>query len=207
MSGGGHPMTIAAEHRGAADRLLSLVLNSSAHLWHNRPGVNLSGIWYPATGPYRNTGAPAVRPGLFVPAAVDLYGQLLEIYRLDAELAARFASYALTETDWRDLQICCAALMLVQLRSGEVVRDDEGAVAFRDDDFRSVGEAMILRYVKGSTRMMSPKAVLRVAQLLETPEIAALNRAARFGHPAGRKPMLGRWRSAAHQWLSYREQN
>ena len=60
--------------------------------------------------------APAARPGLFVPAAVNLYGQLLEIYRLDAELAARFASYALTETDWRDLHICCAALMLVQLR-------------------------------------------------------------------------------------------
>src|SRR5215470_6674197 len=98
-------VTIAAEHRGAADRLLSLVLDSSAHLWHNRPGVNLSGVWYPATGRYRNTGAPPVRPGLFVPAAVNLYGQLLEIYQLDAELAARFASYALTQTDWRDLQI------------------------------------------------------------------------------------------------------
>jgi len=200
-------MTIAAEHRGAADRLLSLVLNSSAHLWHNRPGVNLNGIWFPATAAYRNTGAPAVRPGLFVPAAVNLYGQLLEIYRLDAELAARFASYALTETDWRDLHICCAALMLVQLRSGEVVRDEDGAVAFRDDDYRSVGEAMILRYVKGSTRMMSPKAVLRVAQLLEVPEIAALNRAANFGHPSGSKAILGRWRSAAHQWLTYREEN
>ena len=207
MSGGVDIVTIAAEHRGAADRLLSLVLNSSAHLWHNRPGVNLSGIWYPATGRYRSIGAPAVRPGLFVPAAVNLYGQLLEIYQLDAELAARFASYALTETDWRDLQICCAALMLVQLRSGEVVRDEDGAVAFRDDDYRAVGEAMVLRYDKGSTHMMSPKAVLRVAQLLEAPEIAALNRAANFGHPAGRKPILGRWRSAAHQWLSYREQN
>jgi hypothetical protein len=200
-------MTIAAEHRGAADRLLSLVLNSSAHLWHNRPGVNLNGIWFPATAAYRNIGAPAVRPGLFVPAAVNLYGQLLEIYRLDAELAARFASYALTETDWRDLHICCAALMLVQLRSGEAVRDDDGAVAFRDDDYRTVGEAMILRYVRGSTRMMSPKAVLRVAQLLEVPEIAALNRAANFGHPSGSKPILGRWRSAAHQWLAYREEN
>ena len=51
----------------------------------------------------------------------------------------------------------------------------------------------MLRYEKGSARMMTPKAVLRVAELLETPEIAALNRAAGFGDPAGRKPPLGRW--------------
>ncbi len=200
-------MTIRAEERGAADRLLYLVLNSSAHLWHNRPGVNLNGVWYPATRRHREFGPPAAPPGLFVPAAVNLYSQLLEIYRLDAELAARFASYALTETDWRDLHICCAALMLVQSRAGEPVRDDDGSIAFRDDDYREVGEAMILHYDKGSVRMMSPKAVLRVALLLETPEIAGLNRAAGFADPAGRKPPLGRWPSAARQWLAYREEN
>jgi Mg-chelatase subunit ChlD len=200
-------MTIRTEERGAADRLLSLVLNSSAHVWHNRPGVNLSGVWYPGTPRYRGMRLPSVAPGLFAPAAVGLYGQLLDIYRLDAELAARFASYALTQTDWRDLQICCAALMLVQPRAGAPVPDDDGTVAFYDDDYRAVGEAMVLRYVKGSVRMLSPKGVLRIAVLLETPEIAALNRTNGFGDPAGRKPPLGRWRSAARQWLAYRENN
>jgi hypothetical protein len=207
MGGREATMTIRAEQRGAAERLLDLVLNASAHLWHNRPGVNLNGMWYPATQRNRARGAPAVRPGLFVPAAVNLYSQLLEIYKLDAELGARFASYAATETDWRDLQVSCAALMLVQPRAGAPVHDDDGSVAFHDDDYRAIGEAMILRYEKGSTRMMTPKAVLRVAQLLETPEIAALNRAASFADPAGRRPPLGRWPLAVRRWLEYREHN
>jgi hypothetical protein len=199
-------MTIRAEQRGAAERLLDLVLNSSAHLWHNRPGVNLDGLWHPATQRNRGNGVP-VRPGLFVPAAVNLYSQLVEIYNLDAELGARFASYAATETDWRDLQVACAALMLVQPRSGAPVHDDDGSVAFHDDDYRAVGEAMILRYEKRSTRMMSPKAVLRVGQILGTPDIVTFNRAAGFADPAGRRAPLGRWPSAVHQWLAYREQN
>ena len=199
-------MTIRAEQRGAAERLLDLVLNSSAHLWHNRPGVNLGGQWQPATQRHRGHGVP-VRPGLFVPAAVNLYSQLVEIYKLDAELGARFASYAATETDWRDLQVACAALMLVQPRSGAPVHDDDGSVAFHDDDYRAVGEAMILRYERRSTRMMSPKAVLRVGQILGTPDIATINRAAGFADPAARRAPLGRWPSAVHQWLAYREQN
>jgi hypothetical protein len=200
-------MTIRIEERGAAERLLDLVLNSGAHLWHNRPGVNLNGIWYPAVEAYRRTGAPRVAPGLFVPAAVDLYGKLLDIYRLDAELGARFASYALTETDWRDLQVACAGLMLVQPRAGAPVPDNDGTVAFYDDDYRAVGEAMLLYFKSGSTRMMTPKAVLRVALLLETPEIAALNRQAGFADPAGSRPPLGRWPAAARQWLAHRERN
>ena len=51
----------------------------------------------------------------------------------------------------------------------------------------------MLWYQKKSTRMLTPKAVLRVAELLETPEIAALNRAAGFGDPAAKKAPLGRW--------------
>jgi hypothetical protein len=200
-------MTILAEERGAAERLLDLVLNAGAHLWHNRPGVALNGVWYPATGRYQQMAASRVRPGLFVPAAVDLYGKLLDIYRLDAELAARFASYALTETEWRDLQVACAALMLVQPRAGAPVPEDDGTVAFYDDDYRAVGEAMLLYFESGSTRMMTPKAVLRVALLLEVPQIAALNRQAGFADPAGRRPPLGRWPSAARQWLAHRERN
>ncbi|MEU5877794.1 VWA domain-containing protein [Spirillospora sp. NPDC047279] len=205
-----------AEDQSAADRLLALVLNSGAHLWHNRPGLAVGDEWFPATrrqtGPHGRRargGAEGVRvaPGLFVPAATHLYGSLLELYEIQPALMAHFASYSLTETEWRDLKVCCAALMLVQSRSGQPVRDDDGSIAFHDDDYRAVGEAMILHYEQGSSRMMTPKSVLRVAQLLENPDIAELNRAADFADPAGRRPPLGRWPRAARQWLAFRERN
>jgi hypothetical protein len=200
-------MTLNETERGAAERLLDLVLSSGAHLWHNRPGLEVQGTWRAADR--KNPRAPGqpVAPGLFVPAAVALYTRLLEIYRLDAELMAHFASYALVETEWRDLKVAAAALMLVQSRAGAPVTGEGGAVEFYDDDYRAIGEAMILHYAKGSTKMMSPKGVLRVAELLEVPQIAALNRAAGFGDPASRKPPLGRWKSAARQWLASRERN
>lgn len=195
---------------GPAEKLLDLVLSSSAHLWHNRPGLELEGVWYPRRGAKKNrqlSRATPVRPGLFLPAATTLYSKLLEIYELNVELAARFASYALKETDWRDLKVAAAALMLVQQRSGQPVHDDDGSVGFYDDDYRRIGEAMILFYEKKSARMMTPKGVLRVAELLETPEIAELNRLAGFGDPASKKPPLGRWKSAATKWLAVREAN
>ncbi|MBX3154993.1 MAG: VWA domain-containing protein [Deltaproteobacteria bacterium] len=194
---------------GPAERLLDVVLGSSAHLWHNRPGLNVGGTWKPA----KNAGKPnaergvAVKPGLFVPAAVALYARLLEIHKLNADLMAHLASYALVETDWRDLKVACAALMLVQTRSGAPVRDDDGSVAFYDDDHRRIGEAMVLWYQKKSARMLTPKAVLRIAELLETPEIAALNRGAGFGDPAAKRAPLGRWAKAAAKWLAMRETN
>jgi hypothetical protein len=189
---------------GPAERLLDLVLDGSAHLWHNRPGLEVNGVWRPRRK--RAAGTP-VKPGLFVPAAAQLYSRLLEIYQLNQELAARFASYALRETDWRDLKVACCALMLVQGRHGEAVRDDDGSVAFHDDDYREVGEAMLLYYEKKSTRMLTPKAVLRVAELLEVPAIADLNRIAGFGDPNAKKAPLGRWQRAATKWLRFRERN
>ncbi|MBO0869447.1 MAG: hypothetical protein J2P15_12860 [Micromonosporaceae bacterium] len=206
-------MTILAEQRGAAERLLALVLNSGAHLWHNRPGMDVAGTWRPAVRANQYNGS-RVAPGLFVPAAEKLYGELLEIYRLDPELAAHFASYAATQTEWRDLQVACAALMLVQPRAGAPVRDEDGSVAFFDDDYRAVGEAMILRYpsraeaaAAGKGTAMTPKGVLRVGLLLEEPRIAALNRGAGFADVTGTRPALGRWPSAARQWLAHRERN
>jgi hypothetical protein len=194
---------------GPAERLLALVLGGSAHLWHNRPGLNLNGTWQPA--PRGNAAIPAnaqrVSPGLFVPAAVKLYRQLLEIYKLNTDLMAHFASYALTQTDWRDLKVATCALMLVQQHKGQPVREPDGSVAFFDDDHRVIGEAMILHYEKKSTRMLTPKAVLRVAELLETPEIAQLNREAGFGDPGSKKPPLGRWKRVAQKWLQAREKN
>ncbi len=194
---------------GPAEKLLDLVLSSSAHLWHNRPGLEVDGAWQPRPkkGQPRPKGAREVQPGLHVAAAARLYEKLLEIYRLNADLMAHFASYALTQTDWRDLKVACAALMLVQHRSGQPVKDDDGAVGFYDDDFRRIGEAMLLFYEKKSTRMMTPKAVLRVAELLETAPIIALNRKAGFGDPASKKAPLGRWKRAAQKWLAVRESN
>ncbi len=197
--------TLPQEQRGPAERLLDLVLNASAHLWHNRPGIDVGGTWVPAKG--RRGVGEKVAPGLFVPAAEDLYGRLLDIFALNHDLMAHFASYALTKTDWRDLKVACAALMLVQPRSGQPIKDDDGSVAFVDDDLRRVGEAMVLHYERKSARMMTPKAVLRVAQLLETPEIAELNRTAGFADASAPKPSLGRWPKVATKWLAYREAN
>jgi hypothetical protein len=192
---------------GPAERLLDVVLGSSAHLWHNRPGLDVNGTWMPAKGHTKKARGKAVKPGLFVPAAVALYARLLEIHKLNADLMAHLASYALVETDWRDLKVACAALMLVQARAGVPVHDDDGSVAFYDDDYRKIGEAMLLWYQKKSPRMLTPKAVLRVAELLEVPEIAALNRAAGFGDPAAKRAPLGRWSKAAAKWLEVREAN
>ena len=87
---------------GPAERLLDLVLGSSAHLWHNRPGLDVNGTWLPAKNQTTKARGKKVAPGLFVPAAVSLYSRLLEIHKLNADLMAHLASYALVETDWRD---------------------------------------------------------------------------------------------------------
>jgi hypothetical protein len=81
---------------GPAEKLLDLVLRSSAHLWHNRAGLDVGGTWQPApakgkAGKVKGKGTP-VEPGLFAPAAVALYARLLELQQLNAELMARFAS-------------------------------------------------------------------------------------------------------------------
>lgn len=192
---------------GPAERLLDVVLGGSAHLWHNRPGVEIAGQWKPAKTAGKAERGKAIKPGLHVAAAVTLYQRLLEIHKLNADLMAHLASYALVETDWRDLKVACAALMLVQGRAGAPIHDDDGSVAFYDDDHRKIGEAMVLWYQKKSSRMLTPKAVLRIAELLETPEIAALNRAAGFGDPAAKRAPLGRWPKAAAKWLALRETN
>ncbi|NUO53792.1 MAG: VWA domain-containing protein [Polyangiaceae bacterium] len=192
---------------GPAERLLDLVLNVSAHLWHNRPGLDVGGVWHARKGAKKSLRGVPVAPGLFVPAAAVLYGKLLDIYLLNPVLMAHFASYALRETEWRDLKVAAAALMLVQKQSGAPILDEHGKLAFHDDDFRAVGEGMLLFYDKKSTKMMTPKSVLRVAELLETPAIAELNRAAGFGDPVATSAIVGRWPKAAAKWLGVRENN
>lgn len=202
-------ISLTEAQKGPAEKLLDLTLNSSAHLWHNRPGLDVGGTWHAKRGAKKDViarGAP-VKPGLHVPAAERLYARLIDINALNSELMARFASYVLTQTEWRDLKVACAALMLVQPHAGQPIKDDDGNVAFHDDDYRAVGEAMVLFYEKKSTKMLTPKSVLRVAELLETPIIAELNKLAGFSDPGSKKAPLGRWKRAATRWLAIREKN
>jgi hypothetical protein len=141
--------------------------------------------------------------GLFPEVAAWLYRQVAAVYALDNEFAARWASHAFGE-EHRDLKVVLAAFMLVQARKGDPVHDD-GKVAFHDDDFRDVGEAMVLLRRKDG-RDLNPKLLLRVRDVLVLPEVAKINRELGFGRSA-RKPFLGRWPRAVEKWLRYREDN
>lgn len=143
------------------------------------------------------------KPGMFPEVAAWLYKQVAEVWKLDNEFAARWASYAFVQ-EHRDLKVVLAAFMLVQSRKGDPVRDGD-EVVFYDDDFRDVGEAMLLLYRKDK-RSLDAKLLLRIRELLSLPEVAALNRELGFGR-SPRKPFLGRWPQAVRRWLRYREEN
>lgn len=140
-------------------------------------------------------------PGFYPEAAAWYYRSALEVWTLDNEFAARWASYAFGQKH-RDLAVVLAALMLVQNRCGEPVREN-GEFLFHDEDLRSVGEAMCLLERKDNQHF-NPKMLLRVGQLLCLPAIADLNRRAGFGR-SGRKPTLGRWPKVVARWLWQRE--
>ena len=140
-------------------------------------------------------------PGFYPEAARWYYRNALEVWKLDNEFAARWASYAFAQKH-RDLKVVLAALMLVQDRCGEPVREN-GQLLFHDDDFRAVGEAMCLLQRKDKLHL-TPKLLLRIGDLLSLPAIAEMNRNAGFGRSA-RKPPLGRWSKAVTRWLWQRE--
>ena len=141
------------------------------------------------------------KPGIFPEAATYLYRQVSEVWKLDNEFAARWASWAFPR-DQRDLKVVLTAFMLVQNRSGEPVIED-GDVAFHDDDFRAVGEAMCLIRAR---RDLNPKLLLRIGDLLNVPGVAEINRELGFGKSA-RNPARGRYYKAVEKWLRYREEN
>jgi hypothetical protein len=141
--------------------------------------------------------------GIFPEVAALIYPQVSEVWKLDHEFAAKWASYAFAE-DHRDLKVILAAFMLVQSRKGAPIVDN-GKVAFYDADYRDVGEAMMLIYNK-TGKDMSPKLLLRMHDLLRLPEIAKINRELGFG-VSDRKPFVGRWTKAVIKWLEYREEN
>lgn len=143
-------------------------------------------------------------PGLAPEVAAYLYRQVAEVWKLDQEFTARWASWAFDQ-DNRDLKVVLAAFLLVQSRTGEPVRGDGGEVLFFDEDLRDVGEAMCL-VKKADKKDLNPKLLLRVGEVLALPGVAATNRELGFGKSA-RAPALGRWPKAVDKWLRYRERN
>lgn len=147
-------------------------------------------------------------PGLFPEVTTWMYRQIADVWKLDNEFAAKWASYAFLNEDSRDLKVALAAFMLVQARKGDPVLD-EGKVAFHDDDFRDVGEAMLLldnTGAKKDIKHLDVKLILRILDILEVPGVAAINRELGFGNSA-RHAFLGRFPKAADKWLRYREEN
>ncbi len=148
------------------------------------------------TGSYRS-------PGLFPEVATWLYRQVSEVWKLDNEFAARWASFAFGE-EHRDLKVVLAAFMLVQSRKGDPVVED-GELLFSDDDYRDVGEAMMLLRRKDK-RDLNPKLLLRIHDLLSLDGVAQINRELGFGRST-RRAFYGRWPKVARKWLRYREEN
>src|SRR5215471_2591600 len=207
-----------AESLGPAEKLVQLIINFPDHLWHNRPGVVRDGKWKAATRKeieeHKTSGR--VRNGKFRPpgsnpeAIEQVYGTIADIWQANNELAARLASYIMKETDWRDMKVVCAAFMLVQSRAGEPITEEQNGkkvVLFHDDDYRDIGEAMIKLYERGSNRMMNPKLIQRVGEVLSLPGVVTMNRTLSFGNPHKRKPFVGRYYNAVIDWLEFRETN
>lgn len=142
-------------------------------------------------------------PGIFPEVAAWMYRQVTEVWKMDNEFAARWASYAFSQ-EHRDLKVVLAAFMLVQARKGDPVLDG-GKIAFYDDDFRDIGEAMMLIHRRDG-KDLNPKLLLRVHDLLRLPSVVAINRELGFGNSA-RRPFLGRWPKAVEKWLQFREEN
>lgn len=141
--------------------------------------------------------------GIYPEVAKYMYRQVADIWTLDNEFSARWASFAFGQ-EHRDLKVVLAAFMLVQSRKGDPVIDG-GKVAFHDEDFRDVGEAMMLLTRKDG-KDFNPKLLERVYEVLTVPAVVEINRELGFGK-SGRKPFYGRWYKAVEKWLNYREEN
>jgi len=177
---------------------------TNVYLIHKKKSRTLAGVLQPTTQQVlsggRNVGSYR-KGGIFSEAAVWVYKQIVTVWQLDNEFAARWASYAFGQ-DHRDLKMALAAFMLVQSRSGAPVLEN-GEVLFHDEDYRDVGEAMMLIQAKNG---LDAKYLLRIHDFLSLPGIAEINRDLGFGRST-RRPFLGRWTKVVEKWLAYREQN
>ena len=142
-------------------------------------------------------------PGFFPEIVRQVYRQVADIYNLDNDFAARWASYAFGQ-EHRDLKVVLCAFMLVQTRRGDPVTEN-GKVLFADEDYRDVGEAMcLIRRPDGKD--FNPKLLLRVGDLLAHPEVARINRELGFTGSA-KNPAMGRWPRVVEKYLRHREAN
>jgi len=193
----GKPKATKVKAKGAKGKVKVRQEKTRAGVLQDNGDVVMEGV---VMGQYRK---PNDRKKLYPEVAAYLYRQVAAVFAMDNEFAARWASYAFAQKN-NDLKVILAAFMLVQDRSGAPVIED-GEVLFYDDDFRAVGEAMFLIRGRGD-RSMDPKQILRVGEVLQLDEIAAINRELGFGKSA-RKVALGRYKKAVHKWLLYRENN
>jgi hypothetical protein len=148
-------------------------------------------------------------PGLFPETVAWMYRQVADVWRMDNEFAAHWASYQFP-LEHSDLKVVLCAFMLCQSRKGDPIRIpnngiDSLGVMFRDEDFRDVGEAMCLLFRRDG-KDFNAKMLLRVYDVLMLPQVAAINRELGFGRST-RHPFLGRWPVAVEKWLRHREQN
>jgi len=143
-------------------------------------------------------------PGLFPEVVVHLYSQIAEVWKVDNEFAARWASYAYEKDENRDLKALLAAFMLVQGRYGEFLKD--GDEMFRDEDYRAVGEAMCLIHSKVKGKTFQPKHLLRIGEILEIPGVIEVNRRMGFGKTA-RNAIMGRYNTMVEKYLVHLEKN
>lgn len=140
--------------------------------------------------------------GIYPEVARWMYQQVADVWKLDNEFAARWASYAFGQ-EHRDLKVVLAAFLLCQSRKGDPEREGD-KIIFHDDDFRDVGEAMCL--LRADKLDFSPKMILRVRDVLSQDGVASINRELGFGKSV-RKAFLGRWPKVVDKWLRHRERN
>ena len=143
-------------------------------------------------------------PGLFPEVVAYLYEQVAQVWQIDNEFAARWASHAFVHEENRDLKCILAAFLLVQNRFGEQIPDGDSVLL--DADFREVGEAMCLTRSKKKGHTFNPKLLVRVGDILELAPVADINRKLGFGQSARCAP-LGRYPKAVERWLAHHEAN
>jgi hypothetical protein len=143
-------------------------------------------------------------PGLFPEVTAYLYNQVAEVWKLDNEFAAHWASWAYENEENRDLKVLLASFMLVQSRFGEPIKD--GDETFADADYRAVGEAMCLLHSKKKGGSFNPKLLLRIGEVLETPGVIEANRKLGFGQSA-RSTITGRYYKVIEKYLHHLETN
>jgi len=207
-------LSLPEDKIGVAEQLLNLLTTFNGHCWHGRPGkLDSSGKWIALTKAdnkaikERTHNFELLQPGIFKPSVVKAYTAIFELYQLNKELVARFGSYILNKTDWKDMRVLLAAFLLVQGKKGEMLELDGEKI--QDYDYRETGEAMLKFYSKEDRdKMFSPKMIARVKEVLSLPEIISLNRnVAQFGTKNTTKEFLGRYKSAVKDWLEFRELN